>query len=112
VPAAIRVVAPARVSLTEARRRANFTVTVVPPAGLPHDVVSRTVFTAARRVLEAAQRVEHRRRAGDVHLRARRRPAFDIIAHRYSALSAPAARYVYDADALTEKVRSKGTVRR
>ncbi|HWT07182.1 MAG TPA: hypothetical protein VN224_15560 [Xanthomonadales bacterium] len=98
VPEAIRsVVAPARVSLAKARQQANFTV--VPPAGLPRDVVSRTVFTSPLAVWSKE------RNAWSVdglqvtfaYARADGR-TFDIIASRYSALSLPATRYVYEAD--------------
>jgi hypothetical protein len=100
VPAAIRrVAAPARVPLAEAQRRANFTV--VPPAGLPRDVVSRTVFTSPLAVW-SKQRNAWSTDGVQVtfaYVRGDGR-AFDIIAHRYSARGAPAARYIYDADAV------------
>jgi len=98
VPEAIRnVTAPVHVSLDRARRQANFTV--VPPAGLPHDVVSRTIFISPLAVWSK------QRNAWSVdglqvtfaYVRAHGR-TFNIIANRYSALSLPASRYIYDAD--------------
>lgn len=98
LPEAIRSVsAPSRVSLARARRQANFTV--VPPLALPSDVVSSTIFTSPLAVWSK------QRNAWSVdgvavtfaYVRADGR-TFDVVATRYSALSLPVSRYIYDAD--------------
>ncbi|MDQ6925176.1 MAG: hypothetical protein M3154_02955 [Candidatus Eremiobacteraeota bacterium] len=98
VPAAIRsVAAPVRVSLAKAQQQAGFTV--VPPTGVPRDVVSRTVFTSPLAVWSKQQNAWNSEgvQVTFAYVRDHGR-IFDIVASRYSALSVPAARYVYDAD--------------
>ncbi len=98
VPEVIRsVTAPARVSLARARQQANFTL--IAPIGLPRDVVRRDIFATPLAVWSKS------RNAWSIdglqvtfaYVRADGR-TFDIIANRYSALSLPASRYIYDAD--------------
>lgn len=88
---------PAQVPLAEAKQRANFTV--VAPIGLPEDIVSRKVFTAPLTVwsrqtnswsTDGLQVTFAYTRAGG--------RTFQIVADRYSALSLPAPRYIYNAD--------------
>jgi hypothetical protein len=98
VPEAIRsIAAPVRVSLEKAKQQANFAV--VSPAGLPGDVVSRTIFSSP---LAVWSKEKNAWSADGVQVtfayaRANGR-TFDLIASRYSALGLPASRYVYDAD--------------
>lgn len=98
LPEAMRsVTAPARVSLARARQQANFTL--VPPVALPSDVVRSTILTSPLAVWSK------QRNAWSVdgiavtfaYVRADGR-TFDIVATRYSALSLPVSRYIFDAD--------------
>jgi hypothetical protein len=98
LPEAIRSVsAPTRVTLARARQQANFAI--VPPLALPSDVVSSTILTSPLAVWS------QQRNAWSVdgievtfaYVRADGR-TFDIVASRYSALSLPVSRYIYDAD--------------
>ena len=97
VPASIRNPVPARVSLAQAKQRANFGI--VSPAGLPHDIASSTIFASPLAVWSKQSNAWD---TGGVQVtfayaRADGR-TFDLIASRYSALALPASRYVYDAD--------------
>ena len=98
LPQAMRMVSrPSEVSLATAKRRANFTL--VPPTGLPHDLVNRKIFAAPLAVWSKESNAWN---ADGVqvtfsYVRADGR-TFNAIADRYSAASLPAPRYVYDAD--------------
>lgn len=98
LPEGIRsVIKPSQVSLAEAKQRANFTV--VPPAGLPPDIVSRKILAAP---LAVWSRQRNAWSADGVqvtftYIRSGGR-TFNIVAARYAAPSVPAPRYIYDAD--------------
>jgi hypothetical protein len=92
------------VALTEARRRANFTV--IAPAGLPHDVVGRHIFIAPLAVwtkqtdawsFDGVQ-------VSFVYVRKDGR-SFDIIADRYSPFNGPTPRYMYVVDGVSANGR-------
>ena len=98
LPLEIRSVTnPAQVSLATAKQRANFVL--VPPVGLPHDIVNRRIFAAPLAVWSkqgntwSADGVQ----VTFAYVRSDGR-AFNIIADRYSARSLPAPRYIYNAD--------------
>ena len=99
VPRAIlrRVINPARVTFAQAEQQAGFTV--VAPTGLPRDVVRAEIFIAPLAVwskqrgawgIDGEQVTFAYTRSGG--------RAFDIVAVRYSSLSLPAPRYMYDVD--------------
>ncbi|HEV2740258.1 MAG TPA: hypothetical protein VGU66_16880 [Candidatus Elarobacter sp.] len=91
------VINPSQVSLATAKQRANFVL--VPPIGLPHDIANRRIFTAP---LAVWSKQENAWSADGVQVTfgyvRRDGRAFDIIADRYSALSLPAPRYIYNVD--------------
>ncbi len=97
LPEAMRVINPVQASLAEAKQRANFTV--VAPIGLPADIVSRKVLTAPLAVWSRQTNAwtTDGLQVTFAYVRAGGR-TFQIVADRYSALSLPAARYIYDAD--------------
>jgi hypothetical protein len=92
-----RVINPSEVSLATAKQRANFVL--VPPIGLPHDIVSRRIFAAPLAVWSKQANAWSTEGLQVTFAYVRRDGrAFDIIADRYSALSVPAPRYIYDVD--------------
>ena len=105
------VTTPSQVSLATAKQRANFEL--VPPAGLPHDIVSRKIVAAPLAVW-SKQGNAWKADGLQVTFTYVRRDgrAFNIIADRYSALSLPAPRYIYNADDVphngTPNLRDRG----
>jgi len=88
---------PSQVSLATAKQRANFVL--VPPIGLPHDIVNRRIFAAPLAVWSKQENAWSTDGVQVTFAYVRRDGrAFDIIADRYSAPSLPAPRYIYDAD--------------
>jgi hypothetical protein len=88
---------PSQVSFATAKQRANFVL--VPPIGLPHDVVNRRIFAAPLAVW-SKQDNAWRTDGLQVTFAYVRRDgrAFEIVADRYSGLSLPAPRYIVDVD--------------
>lgn len=112
LPEAIRsVTAPARVSLARARQQANFTI--APPVALPRDVVSSAILTSPLAVW-SKQRNAWSVDGVQVTFRYVRSGGrtFDVTATRYSALSLPVSRYVYDADDVPSDGKPNGMSRR
>lgn len=98
LPDAMRnAISQSQVSLSEAQHRANFTV--VAPEGLPHDIVSRKILVAPLAVWLRQTNAWSfdGMQVTFAYARADGR-TFDIIADRYSALSGPQPRYMYDSD--------------
>lgn len=88
---------PSPVSLATAKQRANFVL--VPPIGLPHDIVNRQIFAAPLAVWSKQANAWSTDGVQVTFAYVRRDGrTFDIIADRYSPLSLPAPRYIYDAD--------------
>ena len=105
LPEEIRsVVTPSQVSLAEAKQRANFVL--VPPIGLPRDIVSQRVFAAPLAVWSKQKNAWSADGVQVTFAYARKDGrAFNVIADRYSPLSLPAPRYIYNADDVPRTAR-------
>ena len=88
---------PSQVSLARAKQQANFVL--VAPIGLPRDIVNRRIFAAPLAVWSKQENAWSTDGVQVTFAYVRRDGrAFDIIVDRYSPLSVPAPRYIYDTD--------------